>query len=97
MEILAELEPHARGAYTGALGWVAPGGDCELAVAIRTLTVTEDKVEFPAGGGIVLDSTADAEYEEAWVKARGLWAALREARAREGSAAPRTATKVAVP
>ncbi len=81
MEILAELEPHARGVYTGALGWIAPGGDCELAVAIRTLTVTPNGVEFPAGGGIVLDSTAGAEYEEAWVKARALWAAVRAASA----------------
>lgn len=81
MEVLAELEPHARGAYTGALGWIAPGGDCELAVAIRTLTVTPAGAEFPAGGGIVLDSTAEGEYEEAWLKARFLWAAIREAEA----------------
>lgn len=80
MEILTALEPHARGAYTGALGWIAPGGDCELAVAIRTLTVTPEGVEFPAGGGIVLDSTAESEYDEAWVKARASWAAIRAAR-----------------
>jgi para-aminobenzoate synthetase component 1 len=79
MEVLADLEPHARGVYTGALGWLDTSGDFEFAVAIRTLTVHPDRVEFPAGGGIVLDSECDAEYEEAWIKARILWAAVKHA------------------
>ena len=79
MEILADLEPHARGPYTGALGWLAPDGDFDLAVGIRTLTLTPGAVEFPAGGGIVLDSTPEAEYEEAWHKARALWSCVRAA------------------
>lgn len=89
MEVIAELEPHARGAYTGALGWISSAGDFDLAVGIRTVTVTDSMVEFPAGGGIVADSDADAEYQEAWDKARSLWAAIRHlpepARARAAS------------
>jgi para-aminobenzoate synthetase component 1 len=92
MEVIAELEPHARGAYTGALGWISSTGDFDLAVGIRTVTITESMVEFPAGGGIVADSDADAEYQEAWDKARSLWAAIRHlpepARARAAGVVP---------
>ena len=88
MEILADLEPHARGPYTGALGWIAPGGDFDLAVGIRTLTHTENAVEFPAGGGIVLDSTPEREYEEAWDKARATWRAVCAAAARPSAPSP---------
>jgi para-aminobenzoate synthetase component 1 len=79
MEVLAELEPHARGVYTGAVGWIGDDGDFDLSVAIRTATLRDDRVTFPAGGGIVLDSDVDAEYREAWEKARGLWAAIETA------------------
>ena len=77
MEVLADLEPHARGVYTGAIGWLGDHGDFDLSVAIRTATLRGDRVEFPAGGGIVLDSDPDAEYREVWEKARGMWAAIR--------------------
>jgi len=76
MEVLAELEPHARGVYTGALGWIGDDGDFDLSVAIRTATLRGDRIVFPAGGGIVLDSDVDAEYREVWEKARGMWAAI---------------------
>ena len=79
MEVLADLEPHARGVYTGAIGWIDDRGDFDLSVAIRTATLRGDRVTFPAGGGIVLDSDPDAEYREAWEKARGLWAAIESA------------------
>jgi para-aminobenzoate synthetase component 1 len=85
MEVLAELEPHARGVYTGAVGWIGDDGDFDLSVAIRTATLKDDRVVFPAGGGIVLDSDVDLEYREAWDKARGLWAAIESA----ASVAPR--------
>jgi para-aminobenzoate synthetase component 1 len=79
IEVLADLEPHARGVYTGAIGWIDDRGDFDLSVAIRTATLRVDRVVFPAGGGIVLDSDPDAEYREVWEKARGLWAAIETA------------------
>ena len=85
MEVLADLEPHARGVYTGAVGWIGDDGDFDLSVGIRTATLRDDRVVFPAGGGIVLDSDVDLEYREAWQKARGLWAAIESA----ASVAPR--------
>ena len=72
MEIIAEVEPHRRGAYCGAIGWMAPDGSAAFNVAIRTLTVTGDHVRLNVGGGVTHDSTADGEWEEALWKARYL-------------------------
>ena len=71
MEIIRELEAGPRGAYCGAIGWMGPDGASSFNVAIRTLTLYgEAEVEFGVGGGIVADSTAAGEYEEALWKAR---------------------------
>ncbi|MEO9167477.1 MAG: aminodeoxychorismate synthase component I [Aestuariivirga sp.] len=71
MEIIRTLEPDARGAYCGAIGWVAPTGAMEFNVAIRTLVLPRDSTaRLNVGGGIVHDSTAEAEYEEALWKTR---------------------------
>ncbi|MTJ03126.1 MAG: aminodeoxychorismate synthase component I [Sediminimonas qiaohouensis] len=71
MQIISELEHHARDVYCGAIGWVAPSGQMSFNVAIRTMVVWPDgQVRFNVGGGVVHDSTAIAEYEEALWKAR---------------------------
>jgi para-aminobenzoate synthetase component I len=71
MEIIRELEPHPRGAYCGAIGWMAPDGRASFSVAIRTLRVWPDgRVRLNVGGGVVQDSTAAGEWEEALWKAR---------------------------
>ena len=71
MEIIRELEPEPRGAYCGAIGWMAPDGAAEFNVAIRTLSLFSDgEAVFNVGGGVVHDSTAAGEYEEALWKAR---------------------------
>ncbi|WP_170516571.1 aminodeoxychorismate synthase component I [Ruegeria atlantica] len=70
MEILADLEPWARDIYCGAIGWAAPDGRSEFNVAIRTLMVEDGKATLNVGGGLVWDSTAPSEYEEALWKAR---------------------------
>jgi para-aminobenzoate synthetase component 1 len=71
MQIIAELEDGPRDAYCGAIGWLSPNGSMEFNVAIRTLLVGQDgDVRLNVGGGIVHDSTAEAEYEEALWKAR---------------------------
>lgn len=73
MEILRELEGRARGGYCGAIGWIAPDRSMEFNVAIRTLTChgvgDGGGVEMSVGGGVVYDSTAEAEYAEALLKA----------------------------
>ena len=70
MEIIAEVEPHPRGVYCGAIGWMGPDGASAFSVAIRTLSITGDRVVLNVGGGVVHDSTAQGEWEEAHWKAR---------------------------
>jgi para-aminobenzoate synthetase component 1 len=72
MQIIREVEPFARGAYCGAIGWMAPEGDSCFSVAIRTLTLKGAQITLNVGGGVVQDSTCDGEWEEAHWKARYL-------------------------
>ena len=75
MEIIAEQEVFARGAYCGAIGVIAPGGDMRFNVAIRTLTLGENgALSCPVGSAIVADSQVLEEYEECLLKARFLGA-----------------------
>ncbi|WP_347266794.1 aminodeoxychorismate synthase component I [Paracoccus sp. (in: a-proteobacteria)] len=71
MQIIREVEPHPRGAYCGAIGWMGPDGAGCFSVAIRTLTLWPDgEVLLNVGGGVVQDSTPEGEWEEALWKAR---------------------------
>ena len=83
MEIIRELEPAARGVYTGAIGWFDPPGavhaigDFCLSVPIRTLALQPEaqgvrRGEMGVGAGIVFDSDAADEYAECKLKARFL-------------------------
>jgi para-aminobenzoate synthetase/4-amino-4-deoxychorismate lyase len=74
MRIIRELERFPRGAYTGTIGLLTPGGDCVFNVAIRTVVIdTQSKqATFGVGGGVTTDSTAEREYEECLVKSRFL-------------------------
>ena len=70
MEVIAEVEPSLRGIYTGAIGWLDPSGDAQCNVAIRTLHVAPGAryATLGLGGGIVADSRADDEWDEALAK-----------------------------
>ena len=72
MQIIHEIETGPRGAYCGAIGWMAPDGAACFNVAIRTLTITGTDVTLNVGGGITQGSTANGEWEEALWKARYL-------------------------
>jgi len=76
MEIIAELEPTARGAYCGSLGYLGFDGSADLSILIRTITASGGWWQFPVGGGIVSASSPAREYEETWHKAEGLLRAL---------------------
>ncbi len=77
MEIIAELEPTARGPYCGSLGYLGFDGAMDLNILIRTMTASRGWLQFPVGGGIVAQSDIDNEYEETWHKAAGLLKALK--------------------
>ena len=64
MEIINELEPVGRSHYCGAIGYIDVSGRLDLNVAIRTLLVTREHIHCWGGGGIVADSTAQAEWRE---------------------------------
>ncbi|HTM76573.1 MAG TPA: aminodeoxychorismate synthase component I [Devosia sp.] len=69
MEIIADLETRPRGVYTGSIGHIAPNGDLTFNVAIRTAVIAKTgKGEIGIGGGIVADSVAQDEYQEALLK-----------------------------
>jgi para-aminobenzoate synthetase / 4-amino-4-deoxychorismate lyase len=72
MEIIRGLEGGPRGVYTGAIGHVAPNGDCQFNVAIRTIVIGHDGGEMGIGGGVVADSKLDSEFEECLLKAQFL-------------------------
>jgi para-aminobenzoate synthetase component I len=71
MRAIRDVEIGPREAYCGAIGWLAPDGRARFNVAIRTLIhYGDDDVVLNVGGGVVADSTADSEYEEALWKTR---------------------------
>ena len=73
MEIIHEVEAGPRGLYTGSIGYIAPHGDFAFNVAIRTAIIEADgRGEIGIGGGIVADSSAMDEYQEALLKLRFL-------------------------
>ncbi|MFM7072748.1 MAG: anthranilate synthase component I family protein [Planctomycetota bacterium] len=76
MEIIAELEPTARGPYCGCLGYLGFDGAMDLNILIRTITAGEGWWQLPVGGGVVAQSNPRGEYEETWHKAAGMLRAL---------------------
>jgi para-aminobenzoate synthetase / 4-amino-4-deoxychorismate lyase len=72
MEIIRELEGGPRGIYTGAIGHIAPSGDAQFNVAIRTVVLSRGRGEMGIGGGIVSDSKEESEFEECLLKAQFL-------------------------
>jgi para-aminobenzoate synthetase component 1 len=79
MEIIDELEPCARGPYTGALGYLGFNRESQLSITIRAALCRGDRIHFQVGAGIVSDSVPEAEYDETIAKAAGFFAALATA------------------
>jgi para-aminobenzoate synthetase component 1 len=77
MEIIAELEPTARGPYCGSLGYIGFDGSMDTNILIRTFTASRGWIQFPVGGGIVAESSPGREYEETLHKAEGMIRALK--------------------
>jgi len=72
MEIIDEIECYSRGVYTGSIGLISNTGDMNFNIAIRTLTIDKDNITYPVGGGIVWDSVASEERQEAIDKSKVL-------------------------
>jgi anthranilate synthase component 1 len=78
MEIIAQLEPDARGPYGGAVGYFGFNGNMDFCITIRTVTYKGEKGWVQAGAGIVADSAPEREYQETMNKARALLQAVLE-------------------
>ena len=88
MEIIDELEPERRGAYAGAVGYIAAGGvRMDLAITIRTCVIAGGEVFVQTGAGIVQDSVPASEWEETENKARAMLTAIGRVREAMGRAA----------
>jgi anthranilate synthase component 1 len=79
MQVIAELEPEARGAYAGGVGYFSPDGAMDSCIVLRTAVVKDGIMHVQAGAGIVADSIAEYEQRECEAKAGALIAAAREA------------------
>lgn len=79
MEIIDELEPEKRGLYGGGVGYFSAGGDMDMCIALRTAVLKDQKLYIQAGGGVVWDSDAEAEWVETVNKSKALRQAAEEA------------------
>lgn len=82
MEIIDEFEPHRRGPYAGAVGYIDFSGNMDTCIALRTIVIKDNTAYVQAGAGIVADSNPTSEYEETLNKARGLVRAIEMTHAR---------------
>jgi anthranilate synthase component 1 len=72
MEIIDELEPVARGPYSGSFGYIGFADHIDLNIIIRTILLKDDKAYFHVGAGIVADSVPANEYQETLDKAAAM-------------------------
>jgi anthranilate synthase component 1 len=77
MEIIDEIEPHRRGPYAGAVGYLNYAGNMDTCIALRTLVFCNHKIYIQAGAGIVADSVPAHEYQETINKAGAMLKAVQ--------------------
>jgi para-aminobenzoate synthetase component 1 len=77
MEAIDELERRPRGIYTGSIGYFRGQGDFDLNIAIRTLIAEKEMFYLHLGGGIVIDSDPDQEYQETLLKGASIFHMLQ--------------------
>jgi anthranilate synthase component 1 len=85
MEIIDEMEPHRRGPYAGAVGYIDYSENMDTCIALRTMVIKDNVAYVQAGAGIVADSDPTSEYEETLNKARGLLRAIQMTHDRLGN------------
>lgn len=88
MEIIAEMEPGQRGVYAGAIGYFGSNGNMDTCIAIRTVYFRNGVAYLQAGGGVVIDSDPQKEYEETCHKAKAVLKAIMIARKIEKRGTP---------
>ncbi len=84
MEVIDEIEPHRRGPYAGAVGYLDYSGNMDTCIALRTIVFSGDRIYVQAGAGVVADSVPSAEYQETLNKAGAMLKAIQATVARTG-------------
>jgi anthranilate synthase component 1 len=84
MQIIDEVEPHKRGSYGGAIGYLGFNGDLDTAIHIRTVVVKDGLAHVQAGGGTVADAKPEFEFQESVNKAKAVFAAVELAASQPG-------------
>ena len=77
VEIIRELESGPRGIYSGIAGYIGDNGSADFGMVIRSLVFDSGRITLGVGGGITIDSDADAELAETKLKAQALLRALK--------------------
>lgn len=80
MELIDELEPKKRGFYGGAIGQLAPNGDLNMAIVIRSCLTYQNQLYYQAGAGIVMDSVPELELKEVYNKIKAVQQAIELAK-----------------
>jgi para-aminobenzoate synthetase component 1 len=78
MEIIDELEDGPRGVYCGAIGYIGYDGAMDSNIAIRTMTARDGRLDYRAGGGLVMDSACREEYDETSAKAEAFYGVVEQ-------------------
>ncbi len=86
MNIIDELEPCTRSFYAGAVGYFSAAGWMDTCITLRTALIKDGKIHVQAGGGVVADSDAEAEYQESCNKAKAIKSAAALAMQLKGNA-----------
>jgi len=73
MQIIDELETCRRGIYCGSIGYIGCNNNMDMNIAIRTLSYSHNELSFHVGGGIVIDSTLNSEFDETLIKAQAIF------------------------
>ncbi|MEM1225189.1 MAG: anthranilate synthase component I [Planctomycetota bacterium] len=82
MQVIDEIEPHRRGPYGGAIGYIDYRGNMDTCLALRTIVYKNGHYDVQAGCGVVADSDPQAEYDETCNKARAMIQAIEWTAAR---------------
>ncbi len=81
MEIIDEMEPEKRGIFGGSVGYLSWNGNMDMAIAIRTAVIKDNRLYIQAGAGVVADSIPELEWKETINKARAIFRAAAMAEA----------------
>jgi para-aminobenzoate synthetase component 1 len=77
MEAIDQIEQRPRGIYTGSIGYFSCDGGFDFNIAIRTLVLIGERINLQLGGGIVMDSDPQKEFEETYHKGQSIFEVLR--------------------